>query len=312
MKGYAIPVEEMDNKNKFQEMLGDILEIARTQENQLGMNEIKDLFGDMNLIEAQYEHIFAYLAANHIKIKGYAVTENEYTKAVMKESEKMKSTDYLQSGLELDIAREKELESHYHEEDSAYLKMYLEDLKGIKESTSEEEKVLVDKIRKGDDSAKNRYIEANLHIVVKIAADYKNQGVSMEDLIQEGNMGLVSSLESVSELTDAEQGKELVTGFIRRFMKAAITEQKENSGFEETIVKKINKIRDAANELAEDLGREADIHELAGYVRMPENEVADILRMAIEGVQVDSRHGSKGKYQGDAHHTRGPGHRHNH
>lgn len=280
----------MDNKNTFQEMLGDILEIARVQENQLGMNEIKSFFGDMNLNEAQYEHIFAYFAANHIKIKGYVETQNEYTEAVRKESEALEEMDYEQEEETKDKDNGNQQEAHLREEDSAYLKLYKADLKAIKEGTTEEEDILIDKIMKGDEFAKTRFIEANLHYVVKIASDYKNQGVTMEDLIQEGNIGLISSLESVAELSDRTQGKEMVTEFIRRFMEAAIDEEKESSSFEKNMIKKVNDIREAANQLAEDLGREANIHELAGYIKMSEEEIADILKMTVDGVKLESKH----------------------
>lgn len=281
----------MDNKNKFQEMLGDILEVARVQGNQLEMNEIKALFGDMELNEAQYEHIFAYLAANHITIKGYAAGESEYSKALQKEQEK--EEEEVADQLENSKDTQKTGRTEAHAEDSAYLKMYLEDLRGINPSTPEEEKILIDKIRSGDELAKNRYIEGNLHYVVTIAKEYKNRGISMEDLIQEGNIGLISSLEALAGMGEAGQVKAAVAGYIRKFMEAAIAEQKDSKRFEKSIIGKISYIRDASDELAEDLGREASILELAAYVNMSEKELADIINMSVEGVKVEHKHASK-------------------
>ena len=295
----------MDNKNKFQEMLGDILEVARVQGNQLGMNEIKALFGDMNLNESQYEHIFAYLAANHIAIKGYVAGESEYTKALQKEQEKEDEEATDQPEKQGDAKKTGRIDTHA--EDSAYLKMYLEDIKGIKQTTPEEEKSLVDKIMKGDDIAKNRYIEGNLHYVVKLAGEFKNRGVFLEDLIQEGNIGLISSLEAISNIGEAGQVKAVVTDFIRKSMEAAIEEQNDSNSFEKSIIGKLNYIRDAADELAEDLGREADIHELAGYINMTEKEIADIINMSVDGVKVDHKHGSKGHHPGEGNPEAGHG-----
>jgi RNA polymerase primary sigma factor len=180
--------------------------------------------------------------------------------------------------------------------------MYLEDIKDIKEGTHEEEEVLLGKIAKGDQLAKNRYIEANLHYVVRLAAEYKNQGVTMEDLIQEGNIGLISALESAADLTESSQGKEIVTDFIRKSMEAAILDQKENSSFEKDVLKKINYIRDAADELAEDLGREATIHELSGYIKLTEKEITDILKMSGEGVKLEEDHDHTHKSHGHTGH----------
>ncbi|QHQ60262.1 hypothetical protein Ana3638_05270 [Anaerocolumna sedimenticola] len=314
LKGITL-VRKMESKDKFQEMLSDILEVARVQGNQLSMNEIKSLFGDMNLNEAQYEHIFAYLAANHISIKGYVATESEYSKALQKENKQAENSDFEPESSQNEddnkiTEKPKNQESHTLKEDSAYLKMYLEDLKAIKDITPEEENDLMEKILNGESFAKSRYIEGNLHYVVEIAQEYKNQGLSMEDLIQEGNMGLISSLESVSAISEVKQGKEIVTEYIKRFMEAAIEEQKESSSFEDNIVKKINYIRDAANELAEDLCREANLHELAAYIKMPEEEIADILNIAVESIKLDNgrsdNHLANNKQSGDH------GHNHNH
>lgn len=282
----------MDNKYKFQELLGDILEVARVQGNQLGMNEIRELFGDMNLSESQYEHIFAYLAANQIAIKGYAAGESEYTKAVQNEREREREAKEEERKGEKKADDKKQDNFHNREEDSAYLRMYLEDLREIKEISPEEEQLLIDKIVEGDHFSRNRYIEGKLHYVVKIAAEYKDCGVSMEDLIQEGNMGLLSFLEALSELRVKKQEKAVAADYIKKFMEAAISEQKENSSFEKEILKKINFIRDAAAELAQDLGREADIHELAGYVNMTEKEIDDIIHMSVEGVNLEEHHSS--------------------
>ena len=298
LKGIVL-VKKMENKDRFQEMLRDILEVAKVQGNRLSMSEIKSLFGDMELNDTQYDHIFAYLAANHISIKGYVATESEYTKVLQNENKQEED-----SGYEPENARDrdsnniteklKQRETHKLKEDSVYLKMYLEDLGAVKDITPEEEYGLLDKILKGESFAKSRYIEANLHYVVNIAQEYKKQGVSievsMEDLIQEGNMGLISALEAVSGITDNKQLKELVTENIRSFIEAAIEEQRDNSSFEDTIVKKINYIQNAANELAEDLCREANLHELAAYVKMPEEELADIINIATESIKIDNGH----------------------
>jgi RNA polymerase primary sigma factor len=73
----------MSDANKFHEMLSDIMEVARVQGNQLTMEDIKSLFGDMHLTDEQYDHIYAYLAASKIKIKGYVDSSSLYTDAVI-------------------------------------------------------------------------------------------------------------------------------------------------------------------------------------------------------------------------------------
>ncbi|BCJ92451.1 hypothetical protein acsn021_00200 [Anaerocolumna cellulosilytica] len=275
----------MENKEKFQEMLTDILEVARVQSNQLGMNEIKSLFGDMNLSEAQYEHIFAYLAAHHIQIKGYVSNITEYAEAVQKqeleEEEAMKesATD--------------ETSKKQSSKDSAYLQMYLEDLEAISAAEEGEEDCLADRIRRGDARAKNRLIEINLRRVVDIALTYENQGITLEDLIQEGNVGLMSALEVLNELTQKGQEKEFIEAYIKNFMELSIEEQRESNSFESNILQRISYIRNASKELEEELLREPTLHELAQYTKLREEEVIDILNMSADGVKTEHSHGSK-------------------
>lgn len=279
----------MDNKIKFQEMLADILEVARVQGNQLEMSEIRTLFGDLKLSEEQYEHVFAYLAANQVKIKGYAGTNNEYKKAVREQS--VRDDEDNTSDSEETEENEQETKTEKEDkEDSAYLKMYLEDIQFIEEVTEEEERLLIKKIQQGDLTAKNRLIEAYLHPVVKIASDYKNQGITMEDLIQEGNIGLMCSVEALSTLGSEEEAGDFITGYIRNAINSAIHEQNDTSNFEHRVMEKAKFIRDSANELLEDLGREANIHELAGYIKMTEEEIQSILNMSADFVKLDKKH----------------------
>lgn len=280
----------MSDANKFHEMLSDIMEVARVQGNQLTMEDIKSLFGDMHLTDEQYDHIYAYLAASKIKIKGYVDSSSHYTDALKEEK---LSKEYPDEGIvepdSLEHTQDNKITT-FLEEDSVYLKMYLEDLDAIQDCTKEEESRLIEQIKKGDSYAKQRYIEGNLRNVVKIAKEYRNQGVTLEDLIQEGNMGLMDSLEHFSEFLEEELVQERICEHVRSFIETAISEQKENNSFGNSIVEKTNFLNNAAKDLSEDLGRNADIHELAAYTKLSEAEIKDILNMSGDAVKVNSHH----------------------
>lgn len=282
----------MDDKIKFQEMLLDILEVAKVQGNQLGMNEIKNMFGDMSLSESQYEHIFAYLAAHNIKIKGYIEKANEYTNAVMEDlarSEKEEATDLEQ----LDEENNKEIQKNKAEEDSVYLKMYLEDLEGVPAEAKGEVQQLINKMREGDLSGKTRFLEIYLRKVIALAQEYKNRGVILEDLIQEGNIGLMCGVESV--IADTNPGEEIdyLNNTIRKYIELAISEEIESEDFEKRVVDKVSYITAAAKELEEDLLREATLDELAAYLKMTKEEVADILNMSVDAVKLSHDHSNQ-------------------
>lgn len=282
----------MDDKIKFQEMLLDILEVARVQGNQLGMNEIKDMFGDMSLSEAQYEHIFAYLAAHNIKIKGYVEKANEYTTAVKEDL--ARNDEEINSQLE---EKNEDDKSSLDQEDSIYLKMYLEDLEGVPDETEGEIQRLIKSMREGDDTGKTRFLEIYLRKVIELAKEYKNRGVILEDLIQEGNIGLMYGVESFSAHTNPGEELEFINNTIRQYMELAISEEAESEDFEKRVVDKISYITNAAKELEEDLLREATIEELTAYLKMPKEEVIDILNMSADAVKLSHSHNNppKGK-----------------
>lgn len=298
----------MEDQSKFQEMLKDVLEVARVQGDELGMNEIKDLFGGIGLQESQYEHIFAYLAANHIKVKGYVNTKvlDEYKDAVKEEENKETKQDEENEQKEFSeedgedhqegkvkgtvTGNEKEGKTLAKEEDSQYLKMYLADLSAIKEPDEIELKDLIQTVREKRIECKERFIEIHLHKVVELAKLYRNRGVTLEDLIQEGNIGLLCGVESLYADTVTEDEERYLEGYIKNALEDIIYESSQGSTFEENIIGRISYVRNASKDLEEELGREGTIHELARYVKMSEEELIDIINISAEGVKLSKEH----------------------
>ncbi|MDF2802864.1 MAG: hypothetical protein K0S61_2767 [Anaerocolumna sp.] len=281
----------MDDKIKFQEMLLDILEVAKVQGNQLGMNEIKSMFGDMSLSEAQYEHIFAYLAAHSIKIKGYIEKSNEYTNAVKEDLARNEEEEAPKEEQPDEENKSDEKQKNKAEqEDSVYLRMYLEDLEGVPAEAKGEVEQLIKNMRESDLSGKTRLLEIYLRKVIELAQEYKNRGVILEDLIQEGNIGLMCGVESVIAETNPGEEIEYINNSIRNYIELAISEETESEDFEKRVVDKISYIKDAAKELEEDLLREATIDELAAYLKMPKDELVDILNMSADAVKLSHGH----------------------
>ncbi len=297
----------MSDKNRFQEMLKDILEVARVQGNILSMEEIKALFGDIELNDMQYEHVYAYLSAHQIKIQGYIGNSKEYSEALEKEAREegdagIEDSDSVEEGFESqDMESENEGEMIFNakkkksfqptEKDSIYLKMYLEDLSAIEGTTPEEEAILIQKIRRNDSVAKNRLVESKLIDVVEIAKEYVGRGLTLEDLIQEGNIGLLTGVEQIScILDDRVQNSSFVLDYAKQFIEDAIAEQGESHSFEENAIKRTKYLNGLANDLAEDLGRAPTLHEISKYAKLTEQEVIDILNMSVDAVKVEISH----------------------
>lgn len=112
------------------------------------------------------------------------------------------------------------------------------------------------------DKARERMIVSNLRLVVKIAFDYKNYGMAIDDLIQEGNIGLMKAIERF----DSDYGAKLSTyaaWWIKQSIKRALANQSRDIRLPVHMVDKIAKMRRASHAMSEELGREPSDDELA-------------------------------------------------
>lgn len=256
----------MIDKIKFMEMLKDLKELAVTRNNELSREEIQDFFEDMPLKEEHYQHIYAYLSENRIKVKGY----------------------FKKPSVSEDKALEEDSKEALNQTDSVYLKMYLKELGQLGRTALEEEKLLYDRVSQKDETAKKDLVNAWLPKVVRIARRYKNQGVLLEDLIQEGNMGLLNGVERLYESGGAPNPEKFLKQEIKLAIGRALEESMSGDTLENTIIGRTNLIHEASKALAEDLGRTATIEELSGYTRLPKEEIGDILKLSLDAVKIGS------------------------
>lgn len=264
----------MLDKGKFMELLASIVEIAKTQENTITQDEIKQYFKDMELQEEQYDHIYEYLAANEIKVKGF-----------------------LNSKIKIDDESEKlDKESEKEEKDSIYLEMYLEELKEIEQLDKQEETKLLMDLINGQEYAKKRLIEGWLIKVVEIAKGYKekialdkiplNKNVLIEDLIQEGNIGLLSGVEGIFGKKEMLDGRQYLKESILFAMEQMIDNNMAEDDWEHTVLAKTNLINEAVSYLAEELGRVATLEELSDFTKLSVEEIEDIRTLSLDAIKV--------------------------
>ena len=139
--------------------------------------------------------------------------------------------------------------------DRSNLQIYLQEIGKTPLLTIDEEISLAKRIRRGDKSARDHMIKANLRLVVKIAMDYKDFGLPLLDLISEGNIGLVKAVERF----DPRKGGKLSTyaaWWIKQSIKRALANQSKTIRLPVHLVDKISSMRRAALKLAEEFGRE--------------------------------------------------------
>lgn len=166
-------------------------------------------------------------------------------------------------------------------EDEVY-RIYLEELKQITPCTPEEEAELLEDLLMGGTAGRKRLIEGNLWKTLELAKEFEHQGLPMGDLVQEAAMALTMAVESY------EGGS--FGGFLEAAVRVALEEavgrQKAEAELEETVLARVNVLKVAAQRMAEELGREATVDELADRMKMTVDEIKDIMKLTLAAMSV--------------------------
>lgn len=171
--------------------------------------------------------------------------------------------------------------------ESASLDKYLQEI-GREELVSPEEEVeLAQRIRKGDQEALEKLTRANLRFVVSVAKQYQNQGLSLPDLINEGNLGLIKAAEKFDE-TRGFKFISYAVWWIRQSILQALAEQSRIVRLPLNQVGSLNKINKALGRFEQENERQPSTDELAEMIDIPRDKIADTLRVSGRHVSVDA------------------------
>jgi len=171
--------------------------------------------------------------------------------------------------------------------DDDSVRMYLREIGRIPLLSTEEEVRLAKRISKGDKIAKKRLAEANLRLVVSIAKKYIGRGLSLLDLIQEGNTGLMRAVEKF----DYKKGFKFstyATWWIRQAITRAIADQARTIRIPVHMIETINKLIRVQRQLVQDLGREPTPEEIAQEMGLDIDKVEHIIKISQETVSLEA------------------------
>ncbi len=171
--------------------------------------------------------------------------------------------------------------------ESESLDKYLQEIGKEELLSTDEEVELAQKIRKGDRKALERLTKANLRFVVSVAKQYQNQGLSLPDLINEGNLGLIKAAEKFDE-TRGFKFISYAVWWIRQSILQAIAEQSRIVRLPLNQVGAVNKINREANRFEQEHERRPSTEELAEKVDLPEDKIDDALHVGGHHVSVDA------------------------
>ena len=171
--------------------------------------------------------------------------------------------------------------------ESASLDKYLQEIGREELVTPEEEVELAQRIRKGDQEALEKLTRANLRFVVSVAKQYQNQGLSLPDLINEGNLGLIKAAEKFDE-TRGFKFISYAVWWIRQSILQALAEQSRIVRLPLNQVGSLNKISKALSKFEQENERQPSNEELSEMIDIPKDKISDTLRVSGRHVSVDA------------------------
>ncbi|MDZ4663954.1 MAG: RNA polymerase sigma factor RpoD/SigA [Bacteroidota bacterium] len=171
--------------------------------------------------------------------------------------------------------------------ETASLDMYLQDIARVELITADEEVVLAKKIRDGDQRALDKLVKANLRFVVSVSKQYQNQGLSLPDLINEGNLGLIKAAQRFDE-TRGFKFISYAVWWIRQSILQALAEQSRIVRLPLNKIGAINKINKTFSKLEQQLEREPSFDEISEQIDLLPEDISDILRNSSRHMSMDA------------------------
>lgn len=166
------------------------------------------------------------------------------------------------------------------------IKIYMREMGQFSMLSADEEVKLAHRIAEGDQSAKNELVEANLRLVVSLARHYQGCGLSYQDLIQEGNIGLIKAAEKF-DISKGFRFSTYASWWIKQALSRAIADQSRTIRIPVHMTENINKFKKTERELLNQLNREPKIKEIADAMGISEKQAKEIQSYIVEPTSLD-------------------------
>lgn len=290
----------MENQSKLLEIMQEIKEIAAAQQNKLTKEEVQKYLGSENLSEEKWQAVYQYLGENNIKVEGYCfVPVSKSSDITKKKTEADKNNaEEVSEQTEKKESRRNATGKAGEEKESrreTNMKLYRREIAGF---AGEPEETQILAFLQGDNNLKNTIIEKYLQKVIKIADNYKKRNVPADELIAEGNVGLLTGMKIIEQnkkeyvLADGSLNKVKFFGMldmeITHAMEMYIDDITESADWENAMLAKTNLLHEAAKYMAEEIGRVPTIEELSEYTKISREEIKDIMGLSEDAKRVAS------------------------
>ena len=240
----------MNKELLFAQTLEKVRGIAKEQGNCISEEQVKQEFEALELNNEQLQLVFDYLVKHKVGI-----------------NEPVNMDDYLT------------------DEERNYLQDYLDELAQLPTVSEGEKEAITLSAMAGDVTAQGRLTEIYLQDVVEIAKIYTGQGVFLEDLIGEGNVALAVGTTMLGCLEHANEAQGMLGKMIMDAMEDYIAENASNEKVDQRVVDKVNKVMEAAKELAEDFRRKVTVAELAAETKLSEAAIREAVKLTGNNIE---------------------------
>ena len=240
----------MNKEVLFAQTLEKVREKAREQGSCVSEEQVKEAFAALELNNEQLQMVFDYLVKHKVGI-----------------NQPVNMDDYLS------------------DEERNYLQDYLDELEALPHVSDGEKEAITISAMAGDISAQNRLTEIYLPDVVEIAKIYTGQGVLLEDLIGEGNVALAMGTTMLGCLEKPAEAQGMLAKMIMDAMEDYIAENASNEKADLKVVQKVNKVMEAAKELAEDFRRKVTVEELAAETKMSQSAIREAIKFSGNNIE---------------------------
>ena len=249
------------------------------QKGSLSYEEIMEAMGDLHLDSNQLEKLLSTLEELGISVggSGKKVAMTEETDLIPEKDDESEDESYAAS------------EQEYMQDS---VRLYLKEIGAHPVLSAEEEYEIAKKAAAGDQQAKETLIVCNLKLVVSIAKKYLGHGLALQDLIQNGNIGLMKAVDKF-EYNKGFKFSTYATWWIRQAIARSLADSGRTIRLPVHMVEGINKVKRAQREMFQQLSREPTPDELAAYLKIPVHTVLNYLNTNMDAVSMDKQVGDE-------------------
>ena len=281
----------MLDQNTFMETLHLVQEIAKTATEPMDRETALSYFKDMELSAEQQEMVYQFLM---LPEEETAVPDEEDMRdaeeAAASGDENVHDAGEAASGDENvhGAGETADSDTKTARHSTPHFQMYLDEVEGLKQLADSEEKELYRRLLSGDVAVIEDISHQWLKRVVAIAEEYKGRGVLLDDLVQEGNIGLLLGLNVLSKGQESDGTRKQVTvadvpellgGAVRESMEQYFSEECGEDQENETIIGKVALVHQAQEYLTKEKGEKPSLRELSEYTKIPVEEIKDIFSL---------------------------------